>query len=448
MQTIYPSQFLPSRRDMPGSKTRVAIIGGGVSGLIVAKHLATNPETFDFTLFEQTDQVGGTWVYTDETDFDSRGLPVHSSMYKNLRTNVPKEIMQIPDFPFQDQDGPSFVHHSVVRNYLLSYTEHFNLFPHIKLNTVVKNVEPEGFPSGQTMWLVTSEDLETNVVTTRIFDAVILCNGHYTVGDVPHIPGIETFPGRSIHSHQYRKPETYANKKVCILGASWSGVDIACELSKYAEKIYLSHNLEDLKMKKLPENVQEVAGIDRIHGNTFVFKSGATAVVEEFVYCTGYQFTFPFLSKKVFISTKDNLVEPVYKYLVHTDVPNLFFMGLPGLAVPFPMFHIQAQYIVKVMDGRVKLPSSSEMREDFQREKRKLLQEGIPLRHIIKLKDRQWAYYDDIATIAGVPSFPPVIKEIMDHVTEMRNQDLITYKNYRYHVVDSENFTVDYCKPC
>ncbi|XP_046745134.1 flavin-containing monooxygenase FMO GS-OX3-like isoform X2 [Diprion similis] len=380
------------------------------------------------------------------TDFQFTAACTRTS--GETKTNVPKEIMQIPDFPFKDQDGPSFVHHSVVRHYLWSYTKHFNLFPHIKLNTLVKHVEPEGLPSGQTLWLVTSKDLESNVVMTRTFDAAILCNGHYTVGHVPHIPGIETFPGKSIHSHQYRKPETYANKKVCILGASWSGLDIAIEVSKYADKIYLSHNLADPKISKLPKNVKEVAGIDRIHGSTFVFKTGVTAVVEEFIYCTGYQFTYPFLSEKVNINTKDNHVEPVYKYLVHTDVQNLFFMGLPGLAIPFPMFHLQAQYILKIIDGRVKLPSSSEMREDIQREKRKLLQEGIPARHIIKLKDRQWAYYDDIATTAGVPSFPPVIRKIWDHTCEMRDQDLTTYKNYRYHIVDRENFTVDYYKPC
>lgn len=41
--------------------------------------------------------------------------------------------MQIPDFPFKDEDGPSFVHHSVIRQYLQDYTQHFNLYPYIKV---------------------------------------------------------------------------------------------------------------------------------------------------------------------------------------------------------------------------------------------------------------------------------------------------------------------------
>lgn len=70
---------------MPSSKTRVAIIGCGVAGLVTARHVISRPEIYSLTVFEQTDKIGGTWVYTDETETDKNGLPVHSSMYKNLR---------------------------------------------------------------------------------------------------------------------------------------------------------------------------------------------------------------------------------------------------------------------------------------------------------------------------------------------------------------------------
>lgn len=188
--------------------------------------------------------------------------------YIHYRTNLPREIMQIPDFPMKEDEGSSFVHHSIIREYLWDYAKHFNLYPHIKviskkrkkltisdkslltkwsrlifhqfyfqLNTLVKHVEPETLRNGQTIWMITYQDLETKVETTRTFDAVVVCNGHYTVGHIPHIPGIESFSGESIHSHQYRVPEMFARKKVCILGASWSGIDIAMEISQYAEKV-------------------------------------------------------------------------------------------------------------------------------------------------------------------------------------------------------------------
>lgn len=102
---------------------------------------------------------------------------------------------------------------------------------------MVKNVEPETSPGGQTIWLITYQQVPSKIETTKTFDVVILCNGHYTVGNIPKIPGSDTFSGDCIHSHQYRTPEKYTGKKVCILGASWSGIDIALEVAKYADKV-------------------------------------------------------------------------------------------------------------------------------------------------------------------------------------------------------------------
>ncbi|XP_066603057.1 uncharacterized protein [Prorops nasuta] len=433
---------------MPSSKTRVAIVGAGVAGLIVGRHVSAKPENYSLTIFEQSGQVGGTWLYTDETEHDKYCLPIHSSMYKNLRTNLPKEIMQIPDFPFEDPNGASFAHHSVIRQYLFDYAKHFNLYAHIKLHTIVKYVEPEVLKNGQTIWSITYEDLESREEVTKVFDAVVLANGHYTVGHIPYIPGIETFPGKSIHSHQYRIPEVYAGKRVCILGASWSGIDIAIEVSEYAEKVYLSHNQPKPIDSKMASNVEQRAGVESINGNIFYFKDGTSAEIDNFIYCTGYKFTYPFMSPKVELRTEENHVEPMYKHLVHIDQPNFFLMGLPGIVIPFPMFHIQAQYILAILEGRVNLPSPEQMREEYDAEKQSLLAQGIPERHINKFKERQWAYYDEIAAAASCPSFPPVIKKIYDHVNEMRELDFGSYKNIQYRIVDSENFTVSCRKPC
>lgn len=64
---------------------RVAVIGAGAAGLSAARHLVADPDHFTCTVFEQTGNVGGTWVYTDRVGKDEFGLPVHSSMYKSLR---------------------------------------------------------------------------------------------------------------------------------------------------------------------------------------------------------------------------------------------------------------------------------------------------------------------------------------------------------------------------
>lgn len=62
---------------------KIAIIGAGAAGLCAGRHCLAN--NFQFDIFEQTGNVGGTWNYTDNVYFDENGIPVHSSMYKNLR---------------------------------------------------------------------------------------------------------------------------------------------------------------------------------------------------------------------------------------------------------------------------------------------------------------------------------------------------------------------------
>lgn len=93
------------------------------------------------------------------------------------------------------------------------------------------------------------------------------------------------------------------------------------------------------------------------------------------------------MSTKVEIRTDDNHVEPIYKHLVHMDYTSLFFMGLPAIVVPFPMFHIQAQYILAVLEGRIQLPSPQRMREEYEIEKKSLLEQGIQVRFAINFSN-------------------------------------------------------------
>ena len=72
---------------------KVAVIGAGATGLCCARHLSRFPDLFNFSVFEQSKQIGGTWVYSDRIGTDEHGLPVHSSMYENLRySGIPPPV--------------------------------------------------------------------------------------------------------------------------------------------------------------------------------------------------------------------------------------------------------------------------------------------------------------------------------------------------------------------
>ena len=61
----------------------VAVIGAGMGGLCSARHASANG--MEVTVFEQTSDVGGTWVYTEATGRDEYDLNIHTSMYHGLR---------------------------------------------------------------------------------------------------------------------------------------------------------------------------------------------------------------------------------------------------------------------------------------------------------------------------------------------------------------------------
>ena len=63
----------------------VCIIGAGAGGLCAIRNFLKHKDKFEIELFEKTNSVGGTWVYNENREKDEFGLPIHSSMYANLR---------------------------------------------------------------------------------------------------------------------------------------------------------------------------------------------------------------------------------------------------------------------------------------------------------------------------------------------------------------------------
>ena len=81
---------------------KVAVIGAGAAGLSALRHLAKNPHIYQPVAFEQAFTVGGTWVYTERTSKDEYGLPIHASMYQNLRLVM--GYQRVTQNFFKDQD--------------------------------------------------------------------------------------------------------------------------------------------------------------------------------------------------------------------------------------------------------------------------------------------------------------------------------------------------------
>ncbi|KAL1131045.1 hypothetical protein AAG570_012282 [Ranatra chinensis] len=313
----------------------VAVIGCGAAGLVSAKHLS-NAEGFTCDVFEKSDRVGGIWVYS-EIESDSRQLPTHSSMYKNLRTNLPKEVMEFSGLHYKRKDI-SYLPAQDVIDYLNEYANLFDLKKHVKFENLVTSVKPVG-----KKWELVAKDLNKDEDYTYIYDAVFVCNGHYSVPIYPTIKNQEKFEGLQLHSHEYRIPERFKNMRVLIIGIGPSGQDISFDLAQHAQIIYLSNHSPEYLSSRYPENVVFKPDVSHFEKNTVCYKDGSSNEIDAILYCTGYAYKFPFLDESCGIEINENYVSPLYKQLICIPNTTLAFIGLPFRTFIFPLLETQVR---------------------------------------------------------------------------------------------------------
>lgn len=186
--TTYPSMPIPN----PTRLRRVAVIGAGAGGLAAARELRR--EGHSVVVFERETNLGGTWVYDPRTESDPLGSDptrkiVHGSLYASLRTNLPREVMGFRDYPFVSSTRPGrdprrYPGHREVMEYLNDYASEFGLSELVRLETEVLEV---GIVDGG-KWKVKYG--KNGEVDDELYDAVVVCNGHYTEPRIADIPGI------------------------------------------------------------------------------------------------------------------------------------------------------------------------------------------------------------------------------------------------------------------
>lgn len=183
--------FNAARRKNPlkMAKLRIGVIGAGAAGLSAVKHALDFG--CDVMAFEKNDEIGGTWIYTDDVGKDKHDLELFSGMYEGLMSNTPKEIMSFPDFPYPATEK-SFLPSSEVLEYFKNYADKFKLRQYIKLEHHVQLVRP----LSDSTWEISATNLRDNKSEIHIFDAVLVCSG-LTRPTVPKIQGQNIFSGKN-----------------------------------------------------------------------------------------------------------------------------------------------------------------------------------------------------------------------------------------------------------
>jgi len=253
----------------------------------------------------------------------------------------------------------------------------------------------------------------------------MVCNGHYTTPRIPPLDGIDQFQGRVWHSRNYRTPEPFHGRRVALWGTSASGADIALELSTVARVLWCGNAFAGtMPGKSSRKGISVYPSPISISpdGRLCFGEAEADDAIDDFVFCTGYHYDFPFLGDNI-VRVDDNWVNPLYQHLIPPAHPTLAFIGIPSLIVPFPLFEMQAKWFRALLDGRVELPDRATLMADVAAERDERLAAGVPQRHLHKLGEAQTGYYNLLASQCGEPPLPPWFGEIAQAAQAARIAD-------------------------
>ena len=408
---------------------KVAIIGSGPCGLSMLRafqQAEKNGEKVpEMVCFDKQSDWGGLWNYSWRTGSDQFGDAVPNSMYRYLWSNGPKECLEFADYNFDEHFGkpiPSFPPREVLQDYILGRAKKSDIKKYIKFDTLVTNVEVNG-----KQFRVTSKNKINNKISNDIFDNVVVASGHFSIPFIPEYDGMNNFPGRILHSHDFRDAEEFRNKNVVVLGSSYSAEDVALQCYKYgAESVTIGYRNNAMGFK-WPSGMKEVYYLDKLEGKKAIFKDGHTQDADTIILCTGYLHHFPFLEESLKLRTHNRLYPPkLYKGVAWQDNLNLFYLGMQDQFHTFNMFDAQAWYVRDLIMNKIHFPSSEEITKDITN----WVNKEEKLENPLQMIDFQTEYTVDLCNDVDYPKIDfELIRKHFYQWEHDKVEDIVNYRN-------------------
>jgi putative flavoprotein involved in K+ transport len=184
----------------------VAVIGGGQAALATGYYLRRSG--LRFVLLDAAAEPGGAWRQS----------------WPSLRLFSPAQWSSLPGWlmPRDVADADGYPGRDAVVAYLAEYERRYEL--PVRRATRVDGVHRER----DRLRLETSAGL----VHAR---AVVSATGTASNPVMPRLPAQEQFAGQVLHSAQYPGPESFAGRRVVVVGGGNSGAQLVAELSLVAE---------------------------------------------------------------------------------------------------------------------------------------------------------------------------------------------------------------------
>ncbi|BBY61005.1 cyclohexanone monooxygenase [Mycolicibacterium sarraceniae] len=199
-----PSQpTLPRTTPIP-STTTMAIIGAGIAGIAVA--LAAAEEGVKFTIFDRNAEVGGTWL---TTTYPGIGVDTPSAYYSLSREVNPEWSSYYPI-------GAEY------QAYLVGLADKHDLRQHIRFGA---EVEALWWDEQCQQWQIHSRAAD-GTLSFGYASVVVTAAGYLNRPRFPDVTGRDTFGGISVHSARWDHTLDLTGKRVAIIGAGCTAVQI------------------------------------------------------------------------------------------------------------------------------------------------------------------------------------------------------------------------------
>ncbi|MGW6928646.1 flavin-containing monooxygenase [Lentzea sp. NPDC054927] len=178
---------------------QVAIIGAGTSGVSTAVALADRG--IQSLLIDRADRVGWSW----------------RNRYERLRLNTGRQFSHLPNRPYP-KGTPTFPTRDQVIDHLERHAHEDGI--ELRLGCTVGRLD-----RADGRWRLTT--------STGVVDAaeVVIATGYDHEPFIPEWPGRDMWPGDLVHSSRYRNPLPYIGRRVLVVGAGCSGMEIAYDLA-------------------------------------------------------------------------------------------------------------------------------------------------------------------------------------------------------------------------